>query len=43
MTHVGVAMVMVQRARFKLAPPAEAAASLPPELSAHLKSQRFWN
>jgi acetyltransferase len=39
LTHVGVAMrQMVQRARFKLAPPAEAAASLPPELSAHLKS-----
>ena len=39
LTHVGVAMrQMVQRAKFKLAPPAEAAASPPPELSAHLKS-----
>jgi acyl-CoA synthetase (NDP forming) len=39
LTHVGVAMrQMVQRARFKLAPPAAAAASPPRELSAHLKS-----
>jgi acetyltransferase len=39
LTHVGVAMrQMVQRARFKLAPPAEAAASPPPDISAHLKS-----
>jgi acetate---CoA ligase (ADP-forming) len=39
LTHVGVAMrQMVRRARFKLAPPAEAAASPPRELSAHLKS-----
>ena len=39
LTHVGVAMrQMVRRARFKLTPPAEAAASPPPELSAHLKS-----
>ncbi|MGB8604204.1 acetate--CoA ligase family protein [Bradyrhizobium sp.] len=38
LTHVGVAMRrMVQRARFKLAPPADAAASLP-DISAHLKS-----
>jgi acetate---CoA ligase (ADP-forming) len=39
LTHVGVAMrQMVQRARFKLAPPAAAAASPPRDLSAHLKS-----
>jgi acetyltransferase len=39
LTHVGVAMrQMVQRARFKLAPPAEAAASPSPDISAHLKS-----
>jgi acetate---CoA ligase (ADP-forming) len=39
LTHVGVAMrQMVQRAKFKLAPPAAAAASPPPELSAHLMS-----
>ena len=38
LTHVGVAMRrMVQRAKFKLAPPADAAASLP-DISAHLKS-----
>jgi acetate---CoA ligase (ADP-forming) len=38
LTHVGVAMRrMVQRARFRLAPPADAAASLP-DISAHLKS-----
>src|SRR5882724_9383352 len=37
--HVGVAMrQMVRRARFRPAPPAEAAASPPRELSAHLKS-----
>jgi acetyltransferase len=39
LTHVGVAMrQMVQRARFKLPPPAEAAASPPRDISAHLKS-----
>jgi acyl-CoA synthetase (NDP forming) len=39
LTHVGVAMrQMVRRAKFRLAPPAEAAASPPRELSAHLKS-----
>jgi acetate---CoA ligase (ADP-forming) len=38
LTHVGVAMrQMVQRAKFRLAPPAEVAASPPPDLSAHLK------
>jgi acyl-CoA synthetase (NDP forming) len=39
LTHVGVAMRhMVQRARFRLAPPAEAAASAPRDVSAYLKS-----
>jgi acetyltransferase len=39
LTHVGVAMrQMVQRAKFRLAPPAAVAASPPPDLSAHLKS-----
>jgi acetate---CoA ligase (ADP-forming) len=39
LTHAGVAMrQMVQRAKFRLAPPAESAASPPPDLSAHLKS-----
>jgi acyl-CoA synthetase (NDP forming) len=39
LTHVGVAMrQMVQRARFRLAPPAAVAALPPPDLSAHLKS-----
>jgi len=39
LTHVGVAMrQMVQRAKFRLAPPAEVAALPPPDLSAHLKS-----
>ncbi len=39
LTHVGVAMrQMVQRARFKLAPPVATAASPPRDLSAHLKS-----
>src|SRR5882672_5637565 len=40
LTHVGVAMrQMVQRAKFKLAPPAATAASPPRDLSAHLESQ----
>jgi acyl-CoA synthetase (NDP forming) len=39
LTHVGVAMrQMVQRAKFRLAPPVEAAASPPRDISAHLKS-----
>ena len=39
LTHVGVAMrQMVQRAKFRLAPPAAVAALPPPDLSAHLKS-----
>jgi acyl-CoA synthetase (NDP forming) len=39
LTYVGVAMrQMVQRAKFRLAPPAEAAASPPRDISAHLKS-----
>jgi acetyltransferase len=39
LTHVGVAMrQMVQRARFRLPPPAGAAASPPRDISAHLKS-----
>src|ERR1700722_8957014 len=39
LTHVGVAMRhMVQRAKFKLAPPAEAPASALRDISAHLKS-----
>jgi acetyltransferase len=39
LTHVGVAMRrMVERARFKLAPPADAAALAPADLSAHLKT-----
>ena len=39
LTHVGVAMrQMVARAKFKLAPPAEAAASASRDISAHLKS-----
>jgi acetyltransferase len=39
LTHVGVAMrQMVQRARFKLAPPVATAASPPRDLSAHLES-----
>ncbi|HMI16423.1 MAG TPA: acetate--CoA ligase family protein, partial [Bradyrhizobium sp.] len=39
LTHVGVAMrQVVQRAKFRLAPPAEVAALPPPDLSAHLKS-----
>jgi len=39
LTHVGVAMRrMVQRARFKLAPPADPAASPLRDISAHLKS-----
>jgi acetate---CoA ligase (ADP-forming) len=39
LTHVGVAMrQMVRRAKFRLAPPAEAAASPPRDFSAHLKS-----
>jgi acetyltransferase len=39
LTHVGVAMrQMVQRAKFKLAPPADAAASPPRDIAAHLKS-----
>jgi acetyltransferase len=39
LTHVGVAMrQMVQRAKFRLAPPATAAASPPRDVSAHLKS-----
>jgi acyl-CoA synthetase (NDP forming) len=39
LTHVGVAMrQMVQRARFKMAPPAATAASPPRDLSAHLES-----
>jgi acetyltransferase len=39
LTHVGVAMrQMVQRARFKLAPPVATAPSTPRDLSAHLKS-----
>jgi acetyltransferase len=39
LTHVGVAMrQMVQRARFKLAPPVATAASTPRDLSAHLES-----
>src|SRR5258705_2913963 len=39
LTHVGVAMrQMVQRARFKLAPPADPAASPLRDISAHLKS-----
>jgi acetyltransferase len=42
LTHVGVAMrQMVQRARFKMAPPAATAASPPRDLSAHLKSPRL--
>jgi acetate---CoA ligase (ADP-forming) len=39
LTHVGVAMrQMVQRAKFRLAPPAEAAAPMLRDLSAHLAS-----
>jgi len=39
LTHVGVAIrQMVRRAKFRLAPPAAAAALPPPDLSAHLKS-----
>src|SRR5438477_12662249 len=39
LTHVGVAMrQMVQRARFMLAPPADAAPLAPLDLSAHLKT-----
>jgi acyl-CoA synthetase (NDP forming) len=39
LTHVGVAMrQMVQRASFKLAPPAVTAASTPRDLNAHLES-----
>jgi acetyltransferase len=39
LTHVGVAVrQMVQRARFKLAPPVATAPSTPRDLSAHLKS-----
>jgi len=39
LTHVGVAMrQMVERARFRLAPPVATAASPPRDLSAHLKS-----
>jgi acetate---CoA ligase (ADP-forming) len=39
LTHVGVAMrQMVQRAKFRLAPPTGVGASPPPDLSAHLKS-----
>jgi acetyltransferase len=39
LTHVGVAMrQLVQRAKFRLAPPAEAAASRPYDLAAQLKS-----
>ena len=39
LTHVGVAMrQMLQRAKFRLAPPADAAASASRDLSAHLKS-----
>ena len=39
LTHVGVAMrQMVRRARFRLAPPADAARLPPRDLSAHLKS-----
>src|SRR5580692_2040044 len=39
LTHVGVAMrQMVRRARFRLAPPVEAPASAPGDVSAHLES-----
>jgi acetate---CoA ligase (ADP-forming) len=39
LTHAGVAMrQMVQRAKFRLAPPAAVAASPPRDISAHLKS-----
>src|SRR6266436_3659032 len=39
LTHVGVAIrQMVRRARFRLAPPADAAALPPRDISAHLKS-----
>ena len=39
LTHAGVAMrKMVERARFKLAPPADAAALSPRDISTHLKS-----
>src|SRR3982075_3711237 len=39
LTHVGVAMRQIaQRARFKLAPPVDAAASPPRDVSKHLKS-----
>jgi acetate---CoA ligase (ADP-forming) len=39
LTHVGVALrQMVARAKFRLAPPADAAASTPRDISAHLKS-----
>src|ERR1700719_2192956 len=39
LTHVGVAMRhMVQRAKFRLAPPAEAPASAPPDISGYLES-----
>jgi acyl-CoA synthetase (NDP forming) len=39
LTHVGVAMRhMVQRAKFRLAPPAEAPASAPPDISGYLQS-----
>jgi acetyltransferase len=39
LTHVGVAMRrMVERARFRLAPPADVAAPAPVDLSAHLKA-----
>src|SRR4030081_137259 len=39
LTHVGVAMrQLVQRAKFRLAPPAAVAASPPRDISAHLKS-----
>jgi hypothetical protein len=39
LTHVGVAMRhMVQRAKFRLAPPVEAPASAPGDVSAHLES-----
>jgi acyl-CoA synthetase (NDP forming) len=39
LTHVGVALrQMVARANFRLAPPADAAASTPRDISAHLKS-----
>lgn len=39
LTHAGVAMRrMVERARFRLAPPADAAESKPRDISAHLKS-----